>query len=193
MTILMLLRVPALPGALAVSVVPAVHCNENSICVHPEKELRGVSPNFHIHVFVSNLYIFQGSVHIFSCIRIGRPIVEIYTSITDTRRKLGLRPRSFFSGKICFQFAVLCHGSVIGVCLYWCPSAVAGVPTISGVPAVVYVIDVPVVSADALYSAVADVLALYSIPAEVPAIASVYFVDFSTISAVPCCYLRTLL
>jgi hypothetical protein len=61
---------------------------------------------------------------------------------------------------------------------------VAGVPAISGVSAVVYDIDVPVVSADALYSAVADVLALYSIPAEVPAIASVYVVDFFTISGV---------
>jgi hypothetical protein len=36
--------------------------------------------------------------------------------------------------------------------MYRCPSGVAGVPAISGVPAVVYVIDVPDVSADALYS-----------------------------------------
>jgi hypothetical protein len=34
-----------------------VHCNENPIYVFPEKELRGLSPNFHIHVSVSDLYI----------------------------------------------------------------------------------------------------------------------------------------
>ncbi len=32
-----------------------VHCNEISIYVFPEKELRG--PNFYIHVSVSDLYI----------------------------------------------------------------------------------------------------------------------------------------
>jgi hypothetical protein len=40
--------------------------------------------------------------------------------------------------------------------------------SLSGVPVVVYVPGVPVILADALYSAVADVLALCSIPAEVP-------------------------
>jgi hypothetical protein len=34
-----------------------VHCKEISIYVFPEKELRGLNPNFHIHVFVSDLYI----------------------------------------------------------------------------------------------------------------------------------------
>jgi hypothetical protein len=33
------------------------HNSENSKQVFPEKELRGLSPNFHIHVFVSDLYI----------------------------------------------------------------------------------------------------------------------------------------
>ncbi len=33
------------------------HCKEISIYVFPEKELRGLSPNFHIHVSVSDLYI----------------------------------------------------------------------------------------------------------------------------------------
>ncbi len=33
----------------------SVHCNENP--AFPEKELRGLSPNFHIHVSVSDLYI----------------------------------------------------------------------------------------------------------------------------------------
>jgi hypothetical protein len=33
------------------------HCNENSIYVFLEKEFRGLSPNFHIHVSVNDLYI----------------------------------------------------------------------------------------------------------------------------------------
>ncbi len=37
-----------------------LHCKEISIYVFPDKELRGLSPNFHIHqihVSVSDLYI----------------------------------------------------------------------------------------------------------------------------------------
>ncbi len=32
------------------------HCKEISIYVFPDKELRGLRPNFHIHVSVSDLY-----------------------------------------------------------------------------------------------------------------------------------------
>jgi hypothetical protein len=35
----------------------SAHCKEISIYVFPEKELRGLSPNFHIHVSVSDPYI----------------------------------------------------------------------------------------------------------------------------------------
>ncbi len=46
-----------------------VHCNESPIYVFTEKELRGLSPNFHIHVSVSDLYIYsQDQPHI--------PVVE---------------------------------------------------------------------------------------------------------------------
>ncbi len=51
-----------------------VHCNENLICVFLLWELRGLSPYFHIHVSVSDLYIFPGSVrihHIYKEIQIG--------------------------------------------------------------------------------------------------------------------------
>ncbi len=41
------------------------HCNENPIYVFPEKELRGLSPNFHIHESVSDLYIPRIGPHIF--------------------------------------------------------------------------------------------------------------------------------
>jgi hypothetical protein len=33
------------------------HCRENAMYVSPEKKRRGLSPYFHIHVSVSDLYI----------------------------------------------------------------------------------------------------------------------------------------
>ncbi len=53
------------------------HCNENPIYVFLFWELRGLSPNFHIHVSVSALYIPRIGPHI-SCSRIGRWIVGMY-------------------------------------------------------------------------------------------------------------------
>ncbi len=41
------------------------HCNENPIDVFPEKELRSLSPNFHIRMSVSDLYISIFGSHIF--------------------------------------------------------------------------------------------------------------------------------
>ncbi len=63
-------------------------------------------PQFHIliHVSVNDLYIPRIGLHISSS-RIGRPIVEIYKSLTDAWMwKLGLRPRYSFSGNVCFEF-----------------------------------------------------------------------------------------
>ncbi len=49
----------------------------------------------------------------FPCSRIGRLIVGIYKSLTDTCMwKLILRPRNSFSGNICFEFSLLCLCSV---------------------------------------------------------------------------------
>jgi hypothetical protein len=59
------------------------HCKENPIYVFLSWELRGLGSRFHIHVTVSDLYVFLGSVRIFPCSRIGRPIPEIYKSLTD--------------------------------------------------------------------------------------------------------------
>jgi hypothetical protein len=54
-----------------------MHCKEISIYVFPEKELRALSHNFHIHVSVSDLYI-PTSVPptVLSFSRIGRKIRE---------------------------------------------------------------------------------------------------------------------
>jgi hypothetical protein len=40
-------------------------CNKNPIYVFPEKELCVLSPNFDIHVSVSDLYILRIGTHIF--------------------------------------------------------------------------------------------------------------------------------
>jgi hypothetical protein len=52
------------------------------LCI-PFLGLRGLSPNFQIHVSVSDLYIPRIGPHISSS-RKGRPIVGIYNLLTDT-------------------------------------------------------------------------------------------------------------
>ncbi len=85
---------------------------KSHLCIH-RKELCGISSNFHIHVSVGDLYI-PGSVHIFSCSRISRPIMGTYKSLTDIwMGKLGLRLRNSISGNIFFEFSVLCLCSVV--------------------------------------------------------------------------------
>ncbi len=61
--------------------------------IFPENEYRGLSPNFHIHTSVSDLYIPTIGLPILLEERC-RPILGLYKSITDTRMlKLGLKPR----------------------------------------------------------------------------------------------------
>jgi hypothetical protein len=61
--------------------------------IFSEKEYRGLSPNFHIHASVSDLYIPMISLPIL-LEEICRPILGLYKSLTDTCMwKLGLRPR----------------------------------------------------------------------------------------------------
>jgi hypothetical protein len=60
------------------------HCTaENSKQIFPEMELRGLVPNFHIDVSVSDLNIPTISPPIMLQ-KIGGPIVGIYKSVTDT-------------------------------------------------------------------------------------------------------------
>ncbi len=66
---------------------------ENWKQIFPEKEYRGLSPNFHIHVSVRELYIPTIGLPVL-LEEICRLILGIYKSLKDTRMwKLGLRPR----------------------------------------------------------------------------------------------------
>ena len=78
-------RLPAHQVGKTTYVYSTVHCNENPIYVFLFWELRGLSPNFHIHVSLNDLYLVPGSVHIFGCSKIDRPILEIYKSFTDIK------------------------------------------------------------------------------------------------------------
>ncbi len=62
--------------------------------IYPEKEYRGLSPNFHIHASVSDLYTPTMGLP-FLLEEICRPILGLYKSLTDTWMwKLGLRLRN---------------------------------------------------------------------------------------------------
>jgi hypothetical protein len=60
-----------------------MHCYENPIYVFLFWELRGLSPNFHIHVSVSDLYIPRIGPHI-SCSKIGILILGIHINRSQT-------------------------------------------------------------------------------------------------------------
>jgi hypothetical protein len=56
---------------------------ENLKQIFPEKEYRGLSPNFHIHGSVSELYVSRMGLP-FLLEEICGPILGIYKSLTDT-------------------------------------------------------------------------------------------------------------
>ncbi len=47
--------------------VEYVHCKQDPIYLFPEMTLRGLVPNFHVYVSVSDLYIFPRSICLFCC------------------------------------------------------------------------------------------------------------------------------
>jgi hypothetical protein len=59
------------------------HYTENRIYVFPEMKLHGFVPNSYIHVSANNLYIPRIGLPIW-LLKIGRQILEIYKSLTDT-------------------------------------------------------------------------------------------------------------
>jgi hypothetical protein len=69
--------------ALRFVCAPQRHCNENLKQIFPEMKLRGLVPNFHIHVFVSDLYISTIGPP-FLLQKIEGPIVEIHKLLTKT-------------------------------------------------------------------------------------------------------------
>ncbi len=74
------------------------HNTEKSKQISPEKELRGLSPNFHIHVSMSNLCMLTIGLPIL-LLEIWGPILGKYKSLTNIWMwKLGSRPCNFFSG-----------------------------------------------------------------------------------------------
>ncbi len=76
--------------------------------IFPEKEYRGVSPNFHIHASVSDLYIPTIGLPI-PLEEICRPILGLYKSLTDTwMLKLGLRPRYSQKRNTLIGFSLQC-------------------------------------------------------------------------------------
>jgi hypothetical protein len=79
---------------MAVMIVEIAYCSyhtcrlqrqnaENFKQIFPEKEYRGLSPNFHIHVSVSELYIPMMGLP-FLLEEICGQILGIYKSLTDT-------------------------------------------------------------------------------------------------------------
>jgi hypothetical protein len=65
-----------------------VHCKDKvpkfrNIYIFPEKEYRGLGPNFHIHASVSDLYIPTIGLPIL-LEEICKPILGLYKSLTDT-------------------------------------------------------------------------------------------------------------
>jgi hypothetical protein len=61
------------------------HCNNNPIYVFLFWELQRPQSLFpHSNISERFICIFPGSVYVFSCSRIGRPILGIYKSLTDT-------------------------------------------------------------------------------------------------------------
>jgi hypothetical protein len=76
--------IPAFACALLLQVLALQRKNaENLKQIFPEKEYRGLSPNFHIHVSVSELYIPTMGLP-FLLEEICGPILGLYKPLTDT-------------------------------------------------------------------------------------------------------------
>ncbi len=96
----------------------AMHCKDKipkiSKQIFPEKEYRGLSPNFHIHASVSHLYISTIGLLIL-LEEICKPILGLYKSLTDTwMLKFGLRPRYSQKRNTYMGFSLQC-GHFMGI------------------------------------------------------------------------------
>jgi hypothetical protein len=96
---------------------PSPHCKDKRPKnKYSQKELCGLSPNFHIHVSVSDTYIPE-LVCLFRCRKKCGLILGIYESLTDTWIwKWGLRPRNSLSGIFKWDFRCRAAGmSLLGL------------------------------------------------------------------------------
>ncbi len=66
--------------------LPATHCKKITIYVSPEKELRDLSPNFHIHVSVSDL-----------CIPMIIPLIFLQQNMQTDRGNIYIAHRNKYS------------------------------------------------------------------------------------------------
>ncbi len=91
------------------------HCNENPIYVFPEKNC-AASVSVTTLMCLWAIYIFPGSVHIFSCSRLGRPVLGIYKSLTYSWG----HAIPFLGIYICFKFSILflCSEGVRYACTF---------------------------------------------------------------------------
>ncbi len=88
-----------------ISVFPEIELCRLSL--YPKQNYNALSPNFHIHVSVGDLYISRICLHSLLPTDPG-----IYNQLSDTCKdsiqKLGTRPRSFISGNTSIRFLVQC-------------------------------------------------------------------------------------
>jgi hypothetical protein len=80
---------------------------ENLKQIFPEKEYRSLSPNFHIHVSVSELYIFTMGLP-FLLEELCGPILGICKSLTDTYVEIGAEAAQFPEKDYLNGIAVVC-------------------------------------------------------------------------------------
>jgi hypothetical protein len=98
------------------------HCNEKNAYVFPEKELRGLSPNFHIHVSVRDLYIPGIGPQIFLQQNRQTDPGNIYIARRHMNVEIGTDAKQFLIWKSFFRI----FGIVSLQCVLWvefaCPS-----------------------------------------------------------------------
>jgi hypothetical protein len=109
------------------------HCTEITIHVFPEMKLHGLVSHS-AFMFLWAIYIFPGSVCLFGCSKIGRPILGIYKSLTDKwmwtletehyNYVLDImRPHRFISGNTKYKIFLLDSYRPF-ICSYW-PTAIS--------------------------------------------------------------------